>query len=196
MRVVGHRPEPDGSERTLIRDENGTYWEEFHSEEPPYNAVMLEVPASEIHRFTLLPEPPEPRIWKLDDAEFERVMALPANERYVYFVKRVAESGWMWFLDSDDGDVHWQGEDDGRISLLVWPHPRFAEAYAEAEDLAADWRRVEPSAIGVRDWLAPERKSDAPDEAIVFPTSFPDIGWIVPAGVLADHLRDELAQPD
>jgi len=124
------------------------------------------------------------------------VLGLPGSDRYFYFVKRVAESGWMWFLDSDDGDIHWQGEDDGRISLLVWPHPRFAEAYAEAEDLAADWRRVAPSAIDIRKWLEPEREADVPDEAIVFPTAFPDFGSIVPARALADDLRQELAQQE
>jgi hypothetical protein len=196
MRVVGHRPEPDGSKTALIRDADGTYWERYYSEEPPYDEVMLEIPASEIGRFTLLPQKPEPRIWELDDAEFERALALSQNERYAYFVKRVAESGWMWFLDSDDGEVHWQSEDDGRISLLVWPHPRFAEAYAEAEEYLAEYRRLKPAPIAVRDWLEPEGNPYAPDEAIVFPTAFPDVGLIVAARALADDLRAAQPKPD
>jgi hypothetical protein len=50
-RVVGSRPEPDGSSIGLIQDINGNFWEEALSHEPPYERILFELPASEIHRF-------------------------------------------------------------------------------------------------------------------------------------------------
>jgi hypothetical protein len=50
-RVMGYDPQPDGTRNALIRDQDGNLWERVYSEEPPYEPVMFELPASEIRRF-------------------------------------------------------------------------------------------------------------------------------------------------
>lgn len=50
-RVVGHHPQDDGTKSALILDPSGTYWERVYSEEPPYEPIMFEIPASEADRF-------------------------------------------------------------------------------------------------------------------------------------------------
>lgn len=52
--VIGHQPQPDGSHTALIRDQDGNFWEEIHSQEPPYEPIMFELPESEIRRFELI----------------------------------------------------------------------------------------------------------------------------------------------
>jgi hypothetical protein len=52
-RVIGHQPQPDGSRKALIRDQDGNFWERVYSDEPPYEEIMVEVPESEIRRFDL-----------------------------------------------------------------------------------------------------------------------------------------------
>jgi hypothetical protein len=174
-RIVGDPKDAEEfDDRSLVRDADGVHWLQFYSDRPPYSEVMLELPESALQDFTLWPQPPQV---ELDEEHVRRTIALPAAERYRYFVERVASSGWLWMLEG----VEWQYE-DGRSCALVWPHLRFAEVYSEQEQLDS-----RPEDHELASWLDTlERHHDL---VAVFPTSLFDGGEIVPAGALAEALR-------
>ena len=69
----------------------------------------------------------------------------PARERYEYFIKKVADSQAVWSLWNDGWAL--MGDDEGE-AVPVWPHPRFAEAFATAA-----WEGHRPRKITLEDWL-------------------------------------------
>jgi Protein of unknown function (DUF2750) len=84
--------------------------------------------------------------WKVNDAEFESVLALAGRVRYEYFVKRAASHGQLWGLRGDGGWVVAE-DNDGNQHFPVWPHQRFAEACA-----TGPWRGEEPVPLDVDEW--------------------------------------------
>lgn len=175
-RIVGDPKDAEEfDDRALVRDGDGVYWLRFYSDRPPYSEVMLELPESALGDYTLRPEPPRD---DLDDEHLRRTIALPARERYRYFVERVASSGWLWTLEG----VEWQAEDDGSTTALVWPHPRFAAVYSEQEELES-----RPSEYELKGWLETLERYN--DFVAVFPTSLFDEGEIVSARAFIDEFR-------
>ena len=69
--------------------------------------------------------------WTISELEFESVICLPDADRYSYFVKRAADRGKVWSLWAKGG---WMlvGTDTADECVPVWPHERFAEAYASS----------------------------------------------------------------
>ena len=53
MRAIGECPRTDGSSTVLIVDADGVYWEQDYRTEPPYDAILFELPSSELSRFEL-----------------------------------------------------------------------------------------------------------------------------------------------
>lgn len=85
--------------------------------------------------------------YRLNDKQYEAVRQLPPTKRYEHLVKRAADTGQLWALQSDEGWV--MGADDaGREFIPLWPHPRYAEASA-----TGGWDESTPAPINVRDWL-------------------------------------------
>jgi hypothetical protein len=85
--------------------------------------------------------------WKLNDQEFQKVIALPPDERYWHFVKRVADWGEIWSLRNADGWVL-SGDDDGHETIPVWPHRLYAEAFLEGQ-----WADCEAASIDFEEWM-------------------------------------------
>lgn len=85
--------------------------------------------------------------WTVNDQEYASVMTLDPPKRYAYWIKRVADWEEVWSLASPDGWVL-MGDDEGRELVPVWPHPRYASAFA-----SGDWEGCEPKAISLDDWL-------------------------------------------
>lgn len=126
--------------------------------------------------------------WDLGEEEFESVVALPAQERYDYFVKRAASHGEVWSLRSEDG---WVVAEEGREPYLpVWPHPRYALANAVGE-----WADAQAEAIDVDDFaLAWTQKLDDDGMRVaVFPTPDAEATAVSPARLRRD-LERELEQ--
>ena len=122
--------------------------------------------------------------WQLNDDEFENVRLLPARERYRYFIKKVADAREVWSLWNSGWAL--MGDDEGE-SVPVWPHFRFAQAFA-----AGEWKDYEPRAITLNDWVAkwiPGMEADR-RHAAVFPATGPTTR--ASASQLRRDLQEEL----
>jgi hypothetical protein len=127
--------------------------------------------------------------WDVNDEEFEAVLALPANGRYEYFIKRAASHGELWGLRGEGGWVV-TADDEGNQHFPVWPHPRFAQACAEGP-----WEGENAVAIDIDEWV--EGWLSALDEdgmrVAVFQTPDDEGVGVAPQRLKRD-LEDELAQ--
>ena len=126
--------------------------------------------------------------WNVNDEEFHAVVALPAPERYAYFIKRAASHGELWGLTDNNGWVI-AADDEEAPHFPVWPHPRFASACA-----AGPWLNAKPTSIDIDEWVAawlPKIRKDGLRVA-VFQTP-KDQGVGVGPDRLKSDLEDELA---
>jgi hypothetical protein len=85
--------------------------------------------------------------WELDDEERRLAPALPAKERYSYFIQVLVDQEEIWGLRNDEGWV--LGSDPERGDILpLWPHSAFAEACARGT-----WDDAKPAEIPLDDLL-------------------------------------------
>ena len=127
--------------------------------------------------------------WEVNDEEFASVLALPANRRYGYFVKRAASHGEVWSLRGDGGWVVAADEQDNP-HFPVWPHPRFAEACAEGP-----WDGEESVAVEIDEWVEawlPKLDRDGMRIAVFQTPEDQGVG-VAPLRLKRD-LEDELSQ--
>ena len=100
----------------------------------------------------------------MNSKEFESVIKLPANIRYEYFVKKVADSETVWGLYEDGWAVT---EDDyGNKLLPLWPKKEFAEYCA-----VDDWENYTGENMDLYeliDELLPRLKEDGLKPSIFF----------------------------
>lgn len=85
--------------------------------------------------------------YKLSDKQFKSINSLTEEQRYDYFIQKVADWEEIWSLHSPEGWVE-LSDDDGQICLPVWPHPNFAAAWAVSE-----WSDCQPKSIKLDVWL-------------------------------------------
>lgn len=119
--------------------------------------------------------------------QFSAVSALSGPERFLHFVKRIADTESVWGLRDKDG---WVGvcDDDGNQGIPFWPHADYAAACAKGE-----WIGYEAKALSIREfidaWLP---NLDQQGVAVaVFPTL--DLsGVFVPALQLKAAIENEL----
>ncbi|WP_240421916.1 DUF2750 domain-containing protein [Paenibacillus periandrae] len=82
--------------------------------------------------------------------EFKAVIKLPANIRYEYFIKKVADSEEVWGLYDDGWAI--SSDDKGRLLIPFWPRKEFAEYCAYEE-----WSNYKAQCISldefISDWL-------------------------------------------
>jgi hypothetical protein len=127
--------------------------------------------------------------WDVNDEEFRSVLALSADRRYEYFVKRGASHGAVWGLRGRDGWVIAE-DDEGNRHFPVWPHPRFAEACAQGP-----WAGERPAAIDVDEWVEAWLPNLERDELRVAVFQTPeDKGVGVGPERLKSDLEEELSQ--
>ena len=123
----------------------------------------------------------------VSDKEYEGVTSLPAPERYSHFVRQVADFGEVWSLRSDDGWVA-TADDAGQSAFPVWPHRRYAEAFATDA-----WAEAAAAAIPLDAWLERWLPGIAGDGRLVavFPVA-PARGVMVTPERLQADLRQEM----
>jgi hypothetical protein len=138
--------------------------------------------------------------WDLEEGERELVLAMPARERYVYFIQLAVDTEEVWGLRNPDGWVlagdglpETEGE-TGRDAFPVWPHPDFAAACA-----VADWEGAEPAPIGLAELLEdllPILEEDGHALA-VFPDADGESAVVEPANLRRDLQAEiDLGQPE
>ena len=81
----------------------------------------------------------------LDDAEYERVLALSHVKRMRYLMKTIAAQRELWTLVREHEPVV-LGEPGAPDALAVFPDERFARDFAEGSD-------AEPQHVTVDEWL-------------------------------------------
>lgn len=126
--------------------------------------------------------------WEMHDKEFESVSGLSADERYAYFIKKVADFQEVWSLWSDGWVM--MGDEEGHECVPVWPHPRFASACAVGE-----WAGYEARLVELSPWMEkwiPGIQKDGRHVA-VFPLPAGKNVVVTPARLESD-LEEELAQ--
>jgi hypothetical protein len=120
--------------------------------------------------------------------EFRAVTALPAPERYEYFVKRVVAVDHVCSLRSAEGWIM-AADDSGNELFPVWSDAVYAESCREG-----GWSDAEPSCIPLEEWMSswlPGLMSDG-RRAAVFPVRGGTRGMAVDPATLLEDLRAEL----
>ena len=120
--------------------------------------------------------------------KLESVSRLPSEERYGYFVRKVADFEKLWGLFDDGWAV--MEDDDGSQVLPFWPEPEFAQALA-----TGSWESYTPKSITLDEFLncwLPGMSDDGMRPA-VFPTAGGK-GVVVDASRLRADLKEECAQ--
>lgn len=94
---------------------------------------------------------------KISDHEIEVMFKKAAKDRYIYFIKRVADWESAWALGDDEGHITTE-DNSGNISLPLWPAKEFAKKCA-----IDDWSNLDIQEISLDeliDKLLPELISD------------------------------------
>ena len=119
--------------------------------------------------------------------KLRQVIQLPAQQRYGYFVRKVADTQAVWGLCQAGWATAQAG---GTVAIPFWPEADFAQACA-----SGDWAGYQPRAIALGDFLnkwLPGMASNG-QLASVFPVSQGSASIVAPADLLSD-LRDETRQ--
>ena len=120
--------------------------------------------------------------------KIKNIFNLSAEDRYGYLVKRAADFEELWLIQENDSYVTLV-DDDGNISIPVWPEKEFAELF-----LKDDWKSFVVERLEVYDfieWL------DQLNEDNIKIAAFPkeDMkGIVVTANDMKNHLLFELQQ--
>jgi hypothetical protein len=133
----------------------------------------------------------------IKDGEFRAMLALAdLKKRYGYCVKKIADAGSLYWLESDKGRCVIGPDERGATMLPVWPHPRFAEDYLARDPVAlASWVGSEPIEIDVHEFLdvhMPQLLAGGYAIA-AFPVA-PGKAAVVRASEFETNLRHELSQ--
>jgi hypothetical protein len=126
--------------------------------------------------------------YKINQQQIDRVLALPAAERYGHFIRRVADWEELWGLKTEEGWVM-VGSKEGASCLPFWPHLEYAKLFATSEWADAIPERIELSTF--MGWL-PKIERDGYFVA-VFPTPLGK-GVVVEPMKLRSGLAAECAQ--
>jgi hypothetical protein len=84
---------------------------------------------------------------KISEKEAQAVAKLPADERYEYGIKMIAEYEELYGLRNAKGWVTAKDE-EGEKRFVLWPHPGYAQMCA-----ADEWEGATPAKITLDDWF-------------------------------------------
>jgi hypothetical protein len=119
----------------------------------------------------------------VNDQQFAAVMALPAPDRYAYFLRSVGASEELWTLRSEEDFVVFT-DDDHRDLMPVWPARRFAEACSQASS-----EETRAFKIDLNRWLAAWTPSMETEGRLIAVFPLPnDQGEVVSPAKLAEDL--------
>ena len=124
--------------------------------------------------------------YELNQKQFESVMALPDVKRFEHFISRIVDWEEVWSLKSPSGwaTVH----SKQRLCVPFWPHPKYAEAFANGEWSGYIAEKIELDDF-LKKWL-PGMKKDNNLVAV-----FPNLGMqgiVVEASRVLVAINEEL----
>jgi hypothetical protein len=118
----------------------------------------------------------------------ENVLAMDSDDRFSYFVRKVADSQKAWGLFNEGWAT--AADDDGRQAIPFWPEAEFAASCATGE-----WSSFRPKDIDLgvllERWLPGMSKDGS--RVAVFPTPA-NRGVLTEPEDLCDALKKEAAQ--
>lgn len=125
--------------------------------------------------------------WNPNSKEIEAVLRLSGVERYMHFIKKVADYEEIWSL-WEAGGWAMASDDYGRELVPVWPHPKYAEKCAQG-----NWQLSVPRSIELDAWMERWIPGIERDRRLiaVFPLAN-DKGVVVDPARLAADLNEEL----
>jgi Protein of unknown function (DUF2750) len=124
----------------------------------------------------------------MDIKKLENILDLSAQERYLYFIRKVADSEKVWGL-YDEG---WAllADDDNNEVLPFWPESEFAQICAIDK-----WSNYKPKSIDIYSfvdkWLTGMRKDNKKAGVFYNPQGK---GLIIEPEKLRNDLKEELKQ--
>lgn len=110
-----------------------------------------------------------------------------AKERYIYFVKKIADWECVWALGDDSGYITTE-DDDGKLSLPLWPAKEYAQKCAINE-----WKNLAVKEISLDellDDLLPELIEDDVDVVAFMSPDETGLPTLSAANVLKDLLAE------
>lgn len=119
--------------------------------------------------------------------KIRNVLELSSNERYLYFVRKIADFEEVWGLRGDSGWLTVHGANPDQVGFPVWPELEFAELCATDE-----WHGMTASKIALVDFLEKWLPGLSTDKRVVsvFPTSGSKSLLIDPLVLLEDIRRE------
>jgi len=105
--------------------------------------------------------------YKVGDKEYESVISLEADKRYIYFIKKICDWEEVWSIKDEEG---WclMGNPNEQACIPIWPAQRYAQAFCTKE-----WKNCTPASISLERWIKSWLPGIARDEKLVaiFPVS-------------------------
>lgn len=127
--------------------------------------------------------------WTPSQQEIASVLSMNGQERYAYWIKKIADQEIIWSLWQENG---WAlGEDDSsRVLIPVWPHAEYSALAAKDT-----WVGYKPKAIALDVWLNQWTPGIEKDRRLVavFP-ALDDRGVVVDPIHLEKDIREEILQ--
>jgi len=124
----------------------------------------------------------------MNTKKIENVIGLPMEERYNYFIRKVAEFEEVWGLYHEDG---WAvlSDKDNRTILPFWPEEDFALLCCFEQ-----WKNYTPKLISLDDFINKWLKGMKNDNrfANIFYVQETKIGNIVTPDILIEDLNEEI----
>lgn len=102
--------------------------------------------------------------YELSDSERNGALQLNADYRFEHFISKVAEHESLYILTDEHGVMMLTTEDEDCIP--VWPHPDYANAWAQGE-----WANCKAQEVTLKVWL--ERWVDGMEQDEVYVAVFP-----------------------
>jgi hypothetical protein len=127
--------------------------------------------------------------YEMNQAQFDQVISLSAEERYSHFISKVADWQQLWTLKGPDGFVLFGGDADQQC-VPVWSHPDYATALAKDA-----WSDCSPHELNLEAFMSRWIPGMSKDNRMVavFPTP-EGKGTVVDPQRLEEDLSVELEQ--
>jgi hypothetical protein len=124
---------------------------------------------------------------KVNEKEFNSVISLPGDKRYLHFIKVVADTTELWMIGDENG-IATYSDNENKVIIPVWPHEIYAKACCVDE-----FANYTPESISLNDWIEDwlSEMEEVGQLIAVFPTPH-NKGIVVDVDRFTTDMEDEL----